>query len=332
MRLMPILTIVSLFLSGFVWAQPSLEVKGSTPDLYLQHKVEPKETWFSVGRLYNLHPRDIAPFNNTDLNNGLKIGQDLKIPLRAVNFSQDEKKAADEVLVPVYHVVAEGEWMFRVSTNHNKVALEKLEKWNGITRNQIRPGMKLVVGFLKVKPAQSALASKAVQSTAATAPAPVVSPAPNNQPKAPIPPAQEVKSSGDNAAVANTNQPASTAAPAPVLKQEELPGTSSINFNGGFFRSNFRNGSKTASGSATIFRSTSGWQDGKYYALMDNVPVGTIVQIKHAGTNKIVYAKVLGQLSAIKENAGLLLRVSNAAAAELGAGNGDSRFTVEVRY
>jgi LysM repeat protein len=303
MRLMPILTIVSLFLSGFVWAQPSLEVKGSTPDLYLQHKVEPKETWFSVGRLYNLHPRDIAPFNNTDLNNGLKIGQDLKIPLRAANFSQDEKKAADEVLVPVYHVVAEGEWMFRVSTNHNKVALEKLEKWNGITRNQIRPGMKLVVGFLKVKPAQSALASKAVQSTAATAPAPVVSPAPNNQPKAPIPPAQE-----------------------------ELPGTSSINFNGGFFRSNFRNGSKTASGSATIFRSTSGWQDGKYYALMDNVPVGTIVQIKHAGTNKIVYAKVLGQLSAIKENAGLLLRVSNAAAAELGAGNGDSRFTVEVRF
>lgn len=323
MRLKPIVCFVLLFVSSFSWAQPGLEVKGTTPDLFVQHKVEAKETWYSVGRLYNLNPKEIAPFNNTDLNAGLKIGQDLKIPLLPANFSQDEKKAGDEVLVPVYHTVAEGEWMFRVSTNHNKVPLEKLEKWNGITRTQIRPGMQLVVGFLKVKRELSALASGAVQSTAGTQPKQV------SQPKAPIPPPQEVKTVSESTA---SSKPVEKPAPVPVLKQEELPASGSINYNGGFFKSTYKNGSKTTSGAATVFRSTSGWQDGKYYALMDNVAVGTIVQIKHTGTNKVVYAKILGQLSAIKENAGLVIRLSNAAAAELGAGNGDGRFSVEIRY
>ncbi|KYP15072.1 LysM peptidoglycan-binding domain-containing protein [Flavihumibacter sp. CACIAM 22H1] len=324
MQKMPILWVLFLFLSFSAIAQADLEVKGNSPDLYVQHKVAAKETWFSVGRLYNLHPKEIAPFNNTDMNAGLKIGQVLKVPLVAANFSQDEKKASDEVLVPVYHRVAEGEWMFRVSVNHNKVALEKLEKWNGITRNQIRPGMELVVGFLKVKRDQSALASKAVQSTAAKEP-----PAQSTAPKAPVEAPKEEKQVTVVSAPKNNDKPA----PAPVFKQEELPAAgASVNFNGGFFKSGFKNGAKSVSGQATIFRSTSGWKDGKYYALMDNVAVGTIVQVRHTGTNKTVYAKVLGQLSAIKENAGLTIRISNAAAAELDAGNSEARFMVEVKY
>lgn len=325
MQQKPILWILFLCLSLSSFAQSKLEVKGKTPDLYLEHKVVAKETWFSVGRMYNLHPKEITPFNSTDLNTGLKIGQLLKIPLIAGNFSQDERKEADEVLVPVYHQVAEGEWMYRVSVNHNKVELEKLEKWNGITRNQVRSGMQLVVGFLKVKREQSALAQQAVQSTAGKQPAVV------SQPKAPIEPPKEEKQ-----VVTTTQTPKTTTekpAPVPVLKQQEPVAISgSVDYNGGFFRSQFRNGSKSANGQATIFRSTSGWKDGKYYALMDNVAVGTIVKIRHTGSNKVVYAKVLGQLSDIKENTGLAIRISNAAAAELGAGNGEARFSVEVQY
>jgi LysM repeat protein len=325
MQQKPILWILFLCLSLSSFAQSKLEVKGKSPDLFLEHKVVAKETWYSVGRLYNLHPKEIAPFNSTDLNTGLKIGQLLKIPLVAGNFSQDERKESDEVLVPVYHQVAEGEWMYRVSVNHNKVALDKLEKWNGITRDQIRSGMQLIVGFLKVKRELSALAQQAVQSTAGK------QPKVENQPKAPIEPPKEEKQ-----VIATTQTAKSTTekpAPVPVLKQQEPVAISgSVDYNGGFFRSQFRNGSKSANGQATIFRSTSGWKDGKYYALMDNVAVGTIVKIRHTGSNKIVYAKVLGQLSDIKENAGLAIRISNAAAAELGAGNGEARFSVEVQY
>ena len=83
-------------------------------------------------------------------------------------------------------------------------------------------------------------------------------------------------------------------------------------------------------GFSGIFKSTSGWNDGKYYALMNNVTVGTIVKVNYPSTNKFIYAKVLGELPDMKESAGLSLRISDAAAKELGAVN--SKFNVEVRY
>jgi len=60
------------------------------------------------------------------------------------------------------------------------------------------------------------------------------------------------------------------------------------------------------------------------------VAVGTIVKITDQAMGKSVYAKVLWQLPDMKESAGLTIRVSNAAAAELGEGEG--RFSVGVSY
>ena len=158
----PILWFFLLILSVSVTAQPNLQVQGITPSLYLLHKVQPKETWYAIGRLYNLSPKEIAAYNNTDINKGLSIGGALKIPLVASNFSQDGSKAGDEVLVAVYHKVGEGEWMYRVSTNHNKVPVDQLEKWNKINSSQVKAGMNLIVGYVKVKKDQSALAGTAV--------------------------------------------------------------------------------------------------------------------------------------------------------------------------
>ena len=76
----------------------------------------------------------------------------------------------------------------------------------------------------------------------------------------------------------------------------------------------FSDGGKSSSGQAGIFKSTSGWQDGKYYALMNNATVGTIVKVTDQPSGKIVYVKVLGQLPDMKESANLAIRISNAAA------------------
>lgn len=316
----PFLYILMLLAAVAAQAQTPLEVQGTTPTLYLVHKVAPKETWYSLGRLYNSNPKEIAPFNNTDLSKGLSVGQQVKIPLNATNFSQDGTKSGDEVLVPVYHHVAQGEWMYRVSVNHNKVPIELLEKWNNISRNQVKAGMSLIVGYLKVRKDQSALAAGARQDVA-------------TGPKAPIDPPKETQ---PITAPVEARKPDAKPDPAPVLKKEELPATApvstgkAIDFKGGYFRSMFDDSGKTGQGAATIFRSTSGWNDGKYYALMDNVPVGTIILVSNTANRKSIYAKVLGNLSDIKENAGLVVRISNAAAAELGTGEG--RFTAEIRY
>ncbi|HLX92895.1 MAG TPA: LysM domain-containing protein, partial [Puia sp.] len=79
--------------------EQTLIVQEDNGRLFLAHKVVPKENWYSVGRLYNISPKELAPFNNSSLNNPLSVGQDLKIPLTEINFSQTGRKAADESLV-----------------------------------------------------------------------------------------------------------------------------------------------------------------------------------------------------------------------------------------
>ncbi|ULQ56863.1 LysM peptidoglycan-binding domain-containing protein [Flavihumibacter rivuli] len=324
MQRKPILWLFGLLFSLSLKAQPNLEIQGVSPSLYVVHVVQPKETWYSLGRLYNISPKELAPYNNADLSKGVSIGQVVRVPLNSTNFSQDGQKATDEALVPVYHKVAEKEWMYRISTNYNKVPIENLENWNKIKRDQVKAGMTLVVGYLKVKRELSALAGQAATGVPVAVTA---------QPKAPVEPPKEEKP-----ITTPKQEPATGAkpAPAPVLTKQDPPKQAgdnrptSIDYKGGYFKSQFENSGKSNKGAANIFRSTSGWNDGKYYALMDNVPVGTIVQVVNTANNKFIYAKVLGTLSDIRENAGLVIRLSNAGAAELGAG--EARFAAEVRY
>jgi LysM repeat protein len=78
-----------------------LIAEGVSPSLYITHKVAPKENYYSIGRIYNISPRDIAPFNNLQLENGLSVGQTIRVPLNSSNFFQSGTAAPDETFVPV---------------------------------------------------------------------------------------------------------------------------------------------------------------------------------------------------------------------------------------
>lgn len=356
-----------------------LLIEGQTGNLHLQHAVVAKENWYSIGRLYNLSPKELASYNKLEMSKPLSIGQELQIPLTAVNFSQNGVKAAGETLVPLYHIVQEKEWLYRISVNHNKVSVANLEKWNNINKDQVRAGMHLIVGYLKVKTALSALATKSSgAAVAATTPAAKTGgetsggtgsertagteknaatnggrdtmthamaktgktgEADGMKPEG----TSTVKPGGTSAvkhegtdAVKTEGETTLSGTGKTTTKTEDGTGAvkpvsaSGKSFNGGFFKYDYSDGGKSTSGLAGIFKSTSGWQDGKYYALMNNVPVGTIVKVTGGTSGKTVYAKVLGQLPDMKESAGLAIRISNAAASELG--EGDGRFNVDVRY
>ena len=73
---------------------------------------------------------------------------------------------------------------------------------------------------------------------------------------------------------------------------------------------------KHVSGVSKTFKTSSGWSDGKYYVLADNINPGTIVKLT-ADNGKSVYAKVLWNMGDLKENTGIDFRVSNATAAAL---------------
>src|ERR1700712_5354422 len=154
------LIIIGLFVAKISSAQQQeMTVQSEGGRLYLVHTVIPKENWYSVGRMFNVSPKEIAPFNGTTLESPLNIGESLKIPLTAANFSQGGPKAADETFVPLYHTVAENETVVRIADNYGKVSPDKLQKWNHTGNAQPKPGSHLIVGYLKVKPALSSLAA-----------------------------------------------------------------------------------------------------------------------------------------------------------------------------
>ena len=100
----------------------------------------------------------------------------------------------------------------------------------------------------------------------------------------------------------------------------------------GFFQDQFSGKIKRkqhVSGISKTFKTSSGWSDGKYYILADNINPGTVVKLT-ADNGKSVYAKVLWNMGDLKENNGVDFRVSNATAAALNE-NADS-FNLTVYY
>ncbi|MBK7433599.1 MAG: LysM peptidoglycan-binding domain-containing protein [Chitinophagaceae bacterium] len=325
-----------------------LLAEGSSPGLYLTHTVAPKENFYSIGRLYNISPKEIAPFNKLALEKGLSLGQVLKIPLTSGNFMQEGSPGADEALIPVYHTVKEKEGLYRISMNYNKVPVDKLKQWNRISGDGLSNGANLIVGYLRVKKDQSALAaSQAVQAVAVDQQpvakieqAPVIKETelkkaePVKEVVTPVvkEPVPEVKKQEPvSEVITPVVKEKKEEAVKPVINNERPP----VDFNGGLFKPTFDAQTKGGAlqqqdGMAGVFKSTSGWQDGKYYCLHNALSPGTIIRITNGATGKSVYAKVLDVIPDIKQNDGLLIRISNAAASELGAG--ETNFNCSIHY
>jgi LysM repeat protein len=322
-----------------------LVVEGISPNLYLTHTVQAKENYYSIGRMYNISPKEIAPFNNLQLEKGLSLNQVIKVPLQEVNFLQEGNAAPDEVLIPIQHIVKEKEGLYRISVNYNKLPLEILKHWNNIKTDAVPNGTKLIVGYLKVKTALSPLAAMAKSKPAyiVVKEQSVVKKDPPAITKENVPVKKEVpvalkeiepkkKEAVEPVAVTAKKDP-------PVVTKDVEPVQSTTvvykTYNGGIFKSVFDQQLKketivNENGVAAVFKSNSGWQDGKYYCLHNAAAPGTIVKVTNIATGKAIYAKVLDVIPDIKQNNGLLIRISNAAAQELGAG--EARFDCTLSY
>lgn len=310
---------------NFLFAQQNkIEIKGSQNNIYLDHTVAPKETFYSVGRMYNVSAKELASFNHLKFETPLNIGATLKIPLNKINFSQTGYKAKTQVNVPVYHTLESGETLYRLGVNYNKVPVASLKKWNHLQSNDVSVGTPMIVGFLRVDKTQSALANSATPSAAGIA---VI---PQKNEKAAEAKTEEIAAViPDLKAVDPAISKNNTAAPAQPAVSEvvatKVSANSDAGFSGGYFKNLYNRQTANKSlvdknGDAGVFKSTSGWQDGKYYCFNNNAGAGTVLKITNTATGKSVYAKVLDVIPDIKQNEGLSVILSNAAAEELGAG------------
>ncbi len=315
---------LTLFLFFVSWLSAQDNILHHTDKgFFVTHTVAPKENFYSLGRSFVIPPKDIAAFNNLDMEKGLNIGQTVNIPLTAANFTQETQKGQ-----PVYYVVGEKEGLYRVSVKNGKVLMANLRKWNNLQTDAIATGQRLVVGFITAQDA-------ATVTTKTTVP----------EKKEPLKVAEEKKD-----VVIKDEKPAEKleeVAPKKLEKKEvvtekrpdepRIVNTSSNDVNGGYFKSSFEQQvkqqpvKKDEAATAGIFKTASGWQDAKYYALIDGVEPGIIIRVTNPTNNKAVYAKVLDKMTGIRQNQGYTMRISNAAATALDISDTE-KFVVRVNY
>lgn len=286
---------------------------------YKTHTVGPKESLSSIGRLYNINGRELANYNKIDYDKGLSLGQVLKIPIKngdtevVVTPTPVQTKPVQEAKPPVaksgaavYHTVEKKQTLYAISKLYS-TTVDNIKKWNNLSDNALSEGAQIIVGY----------GATAVNSKS------------NTLPETKLP---------EGSFIGTVDQKGVTETPPPVVKQEvkteikEEPvkkiapppaNNNAANFNGGVFKTDYTEQAKsnhiiTESGNGGIFKSTSGWQDGKYYCLHNMATPGTIVKITNNANGKSIYAKVLDLMPDIKQNNGLVICVSNAAADVLG--------------
>ena len=138
--------LILLLLPFFVKAQENtIMIQGGGSNIYVNHIAAPKENFYSIGRLYNISPKEIAPFNKLSLENGLNIGQTVKVPLQSANFTQTNNIGIDEIPLPVFYKVEASETIFQVSSKFNKVSVASLKKWNNLDDLNVDQGSKIAV-------------------------------------------------------------------------------------------------------------------------------------------------------------------------------------------
>lgn len=323
--------VLPLFLSLFVFCQ-DMEIKSGAKGFYLVHKVAPKEGLFPLGRMYNVHPRHIANYNGIDFNKGLAIGQEINIPLTDTNFKQTVNTG-----VPVYYITGGKESLTSITAKY-RTPINSLKGWNKVNDNNVPANSKLIVGFLitnelkdKVVTISPMMIPQNEESVSNVKKAEEQKQKAAEVVKEPEPKKEEPKQEPEVKKEVVKEEPKKTE---PVVVKQTEP----VNNDGtGYFKNNFYQQvkisplTKDQTVTSSIFKTATGWQDAKYYLLINGVEPGTIVKLTNPSNSKFVFAKVLYSMDKIRENQGVDIRISDAAAATL-AVNETDKFILKVNY
>lgn len=112
------------------------------------HLVEPKESLFSIARLYNVSVEDLDKANTVLLKNGLQIGQEIVIPNKKKTLDGRVRVINAET---IFYVVKAKETKYSIAKQFG-ISIEQLESQNPEIINGLVEGNKLAINVTEVKP------------------------------------------------------------------------------------------------------------------------------------------------------------------------------------
>ena len=297
MKFLPYLLIIfSAFShSNKIWAQ---DFRGSIKhdSSFISAQVTGLQTWENIAAFWSLSPAQLRSSNPGLADDSLIGNREILIPLSGIlrNTNCDSCRA-------VYHMVGPSQGLYRIGKWYGNQSAANIKKINNLRSDALTPGQQLLVGYIAMSPS-----AKVVTVLASN----------------------------------TTPEPVKDTVTLPVKDVEVLPMVSvapshELKYDGkGYFEAEWKpNGViNIKTGKAAMFKTESGWQDGKFYLLTSQLMTGAIVKITNFLTGKTIFAKVVGPLPVIKQNEGLQMRISAAAAAALGFWNETDKFELKVEY
>lgn len=305
----------------------SVGVARKNGKLFVQHKVEPKETLYALSRKYGVPVAQIVEANPS-VQTTIKIGEIVLVPRGFVSVAATAAPASTAPAASnrtftvnsignKMHTVEPKQTLYSVSRLYN-ISVDNLKFWNNLPDNTIEIGQKLIVGMGEPTPTKnpvympepddemtkSASNSTAVASAAPATPAPV----------------SKTPASGSPVASASTTPtPVRAERVEPAYEaEEEEPTAQPAGVN-----------KMMESGMAEMIEAKMN-DTNKYLALHKTAPVGTIMQVKNSMNGQVVYVRVIGKLPETGNNDKVVIRLSKKAYQKLGAV--DQRFRVELSY
>lgn len=107
-----------------------------------KHKVAPKETLYSISKLYDVSVDDIKSWNNLK-ENSVSVGQELIIK-KKTTMPGDVAKASETKSINGVHTVAAKESLYSIAKTYN-VTVQQLQQWNSLTGFEVKIGQTLFV-------------------------------------------------------------------------------------------------------------------------------------------------------------------------------------------
>ena len=112
------------------------------------HIVEPKETLFSIARIFNVSVQDLANLNERELQSGLRIGMKIVIPNKKKTIDGNARVINAESL---FHVVEAKETKYSISKKYG-ITIDQLESQNPEIVNGLIIGTKLAINTKQINP------------------------------------------------------------------------------------------------------------------------------------------------------------------------------------
>lgn len=309
-RIILIILFASFALTSFAQKQDSIFVQQGDDGWVIYHKVKQGQTVFSIARNYHIPPALLSDFNEVSLQQKLKPGSNLFVPLGAYNLKAESGIHTGEMRA-LYHRLEAGESLRRIAKNSN-VSQKRLLDWNKITNYDLYEGMTLMVGWLLYDATGSYPTIKENNNVAK----PIDNVVPQRNP--PPNPRSTTKPDTNYYVVVDTAAKFDSAlvdkSEAEILYDAQTINGTNI---------------ATEKGPAAFFTSKNPGAS-YYYAFHNNSPRGTIIKVRNTNNGKTVFVKVLGPIPTTGLYHNCIIGISSRARAKLGVR--DEKAWCELTY